>query len=111
MQTFLSFLYVDELFYCDINTMMKEECKKKMQEDFEMTNLGLMRYFLGIQVKQSKGEIFISQEKYGEDILKKFNMSNYKPVATLAVVNDNLTQKVDASMYHSLVGSLIYHKH
>jgi len=103
MQTFLSFLYVDDLIYCDINTMMKEEFKKKMQEDFEMTNLGLMRYFLGIQVKHWEEEIFINQEKYCEDLLR-FNMINCKPIATLVVVNEKLTiyddsQKVDASMY------------
>ncbi|XP_022890207.1 uncharacterized protein LOC111405510 [Olea europaea var. sylvestris] len=61
-----------------------------MINEFEMTDLGVMKYFLGIQVKQSKGEIFISQEKYTEDLLKKFHMENY------------------AKLFRSLVGSLIY---
>ncbi|XP_020263406.1 uncharacterized protein LOC109839390 [Asparagus officinalis] len=84
-----------------------------MKEDFEMTDLGLMRYFLGLQVKQTKGEIFINQEKYCEDLLKRFNMKNCNPVATPALLNEKLSTndgapKVDASSYRSLVGSLIY---
>lgn len=82
-------------------------------EEYEMTDLGLMRYFLGIQVKQSKEGIFISQEKYAEDLLKKFDMLNCKPVATPMAVNEKHSrndgaQKADSTLYRSLVGSLIY---
>ncbi|KAL8095832.1 hypothetical protein AgCh_036989 [Apium graveolens] len=52
---------------------MVKDLKKAMME-YEMTDLGLMKYFLGMQVKQSPGEIFISQEKSADDILKKFNI-------------------------------------
>lgn len=81
--------------------------------EFEMTDLGEMKYFLGMQVKQSLGRIFLSQEKYAEDMLKKFNMSNCKPLATPMALNEKLSkndgkEKVDASIYRSLVGSLIY---
>ena len=61
--------------------------------DFEMTDLGLMKYFLGMQVKQAKGKIFISQEKYIEDILKKFYMADCKPVNTPMMLNENLKQR------------------
>ena len=78
-----------------------------------MTDLGLMKYFLGMQVRQSPGEIFISQEKYADDILKKFNMSNCKSLSTPMAVNKKLSkydesEKVDEKLYRSLVGSLIY---
>lgn len=46
-----------------------------------------MKYFLGIQFKQTEREIFISQEKYFEDLLKEFHMSNCKSVATLVALN------------------------
>ncbi|XP_022869102.1 uncharacterized protein LOC111388579 [Olea europaea var. sylvestris] len=59
-----------------------------MMNEFEMTDLGVMKYFLGIQVKQSKGEIFISQEKYTEDLLKKFHMENCKSISTPMAAND-----------------------
>jgi hypothetical protein len=53
-----------------------EEFKTVMKAEFEMTDLGLMRYFLGIEVHQSKTGIFISQSKYVHEILKRFNMVN-----------------------------------
>jgi len=51
------------------------EFKTVMMKEFEMSDLGLMRNFLGIQVKRFPAKIFISQEKYVTDLLKKFNMS------------------------------------
>ncbi|KMT04001.1 hypothetical protein BVRB_8g187060 [Beta vulgaris subsp. vulgaris] len=84
-----------------------------MMSEYEMTDLGAMKYFLGMQVKQSPGKIFLSQEKYADDLLKKFNMSECKPLATPMALNEKLSkndgkEKVDASIYRSLVGSLIY---
>ncbi|XP_014631455.1 uncharacterized protein LOC114411183 [Glycine soja] len=90
-----------------------EEFKKAMMQEYEMTDLGLMRYFLGMQVKQRPGQIFISQEKYADDLLKKFNMQDCKPLATPMAMNEKLSKddgqnKVNATVYRSLVGSLIY---
>jgi len=78
-----------------------------------MTDLGLMKYFLGIQVKQTKGEIFITQEKYIHDLLKKFRLESCKPVTTPMALNEKLqlndgAEKADLKVYISLVGSLIY---
>jgi hypothetical protein len=54
--------------------------------EIEMTDLGIMRYFLGIELNQSEDGIFIFQNKYAKDILKRFRMVNYKlaitPIAT-----------------------------
>jgi len=55
-----------------------------------MTDLGLMNYFLGIEVKQQEDDIFISQKKYIEALLNNFKMYDCKPVATPLVVNDKL---------------------
>lgn len=106
-------LYVDDLIYFGSNMKMLEDFKKNMMNEFEMTDLGLMRYFLGIQVKQSKGHIFLSQEKYVEDLLKKFQMEKCKAVPTPMALNEKLQQndgepRVDDKLYRSLVGSLIY---
>ncbi|XP_021720937.1 uncharacterized protein LOC110688457 [Chenopodium quinoa] len=92
---------------------MIEDFKKEMMSEYKMTDLGAMKYFLGMQVKQSPGRIFLSQEKYVEDMLKNFNMSDCKPMATPMVTNEKLSkydgkEKVDASLYCSMVGSLIY---
>jgi len=51
--------------------------------EYEMIDLGMLKYFLGMQVNQSPGQIFLSQEKYANDLLKKFNMMNYKPLLYL----------------------------
>ncbi|KAL5730657.1 hypothetical protein ACHQM5_003455 [Ranunculus cassubicifolius] len=92
---------------------MVEDLKKAMMKEFEMSDLSLMKYFLGIQVQQSKGKIIVFQEKYTTDLLKRFNMSNCKPVATPLAVNEKLqlddgSPKADDKTYRSLVGSLLY---
>ncbi|CAL2268253.1 unnamed protein product [Prunus armeniaca] len=106
-------LFVDDLIYTSTNPRMAEVFKKNMMKEYEMTNLGTMRYFLGIQVQQSDEGIFISQEKYAENRLKKFNMLKSKPTDTPMSINLKLTSndgapKFDASIYRSVVGSLIY---
>ncbi|KAA0036802.1 putative mitochondrial protein [Cucumis melo var. makuwa] len=53
-----------------------------MTQEFEMTDIGLMSYYLGIEVKQLEKGIFISQEQYAREILEKFNMINSKHVTT-----------------------------
>ena len=61
-------LYVDDLIYMGSNQQMIAEFKKAMMNQFEMADLGLMKYFLGIQVKQEQGHIFLSHEKYVADL-------------------------------------------
>ena len=92
---------------------MMMEFKEDMMKMFEMTDLGLMNYFLGIEVNQQKEGIFICQKKYTEALLKKFKMYGCKPVATPLVTNEKLQKKdgapeADASRYRSLIGSLLY---
>ena len=53
-----------------------------MESEFEMTDLGLMKFFLGNEVRQSESGIFISQKKYASEVLKIFNMSNCKTSPT-----------------------------
>ncbi|XP_026420348.1 uncharacterized protein LOC113316365 [Papaver somniferum] len=67
-------IYVDDLICASTNLEMVEEFKKSMIKRFEMTDLGLMKYFLGIQVNQSQYGITLSQEKYATDLLKKFRV-------------------------------------
>lgn len=75
-------LYVDDLIYTGNNSKMFDEFKKVMTREFEMTDIGLMSYYLGIEVKQDEDEIFISQEAYAKKVLEKFKMTNCKPVNT-----------------------------
>ena len=65
-------LYVDDLLVTGSNAQQVKEFKQKMIQAFEMTDLGLMTYFLGMEIKQNKNEIFICQKKYANEISKKF---------------------------------------
>ena len=75
-------LYVDDLIFTRNNSEMISEFKREMAAEFEMTDIGLMSYYLGIEVKQSDDGIFISQNNYTKKILKEFNMENCQPVST-----------------------------
>jgi hypothetical protein len=79
-------LYVDYLFLTSIESLIVE-CKYVLASKFEMKDLGMMHYFLGVEVWQRTNEIFLSQGKYTIEILKKFGMLNLKLVATPVVKN------------------------
>ena len=67
-------LYVDDLIFTENNPTIFKEFKKSMIREFEMTDIGLMSHFLGIEVVQSEDGIFISQSGYAKEILKRFGM-------------------------------------
>ncbi|KAL4016732.1 hypothetical protein IC575_024389 [Cucumis melo] len=71
-------LYVDDLLVTGNNADHIQNFKWEMMKMFEMTDLGLMSYFLGIEIKQGQGEVFICQKKYAKEILKKFKMDECK---------------------------------
>ncbi|XP_028230844.1 uncharacterized protein LOC114411331 [Glycine soja] len=84
-----------------------------MMRVFEMTDLGEMSNFLGIEIKQRQNEIFIYQQKYAKEILKKFYMDNCKSMSTPMCQKEKLCKddeiaKVNKSEYRSLVGCLMY---
>jgi hypothetical protein len=62
---------------------------------FEMIDLGLMSYFLGMKVKQSNGGIFICQKKYAKEMLKKFHMENYKNTSTPMNLKENSARMME----------------
>ncbi|KAK4386396.1 Retrovirus-related Pol polyprotein from transposon RE2 [Sesamum angolense] len=111
--TLIVSLYVDDLIYTGNNEKMIQDFKEDMMKTFEMSDLGLMHFFLGIEINQEKEGIFICQRKYTEALLKKFKMESCKTVTTPLVTGEkyqkeNGSQKVDGSMYRSLIGSLLY---
>jgi hypothetical protein len=84
-----------------------------MTKRFEMSMMGELKFFLGLQVKQLKEGTFISQTKYTHDMLKKFDMVNAKPIKTPMPTNRHLDlneegKAVDIKVYHSMIGSLLY---
>ena len=84
-----------------------------MKKEFEMTDLGLMKYFLGLEVTQTDKGIFICQHKYAIDILQRFRMDKCKPAETPIALGTKLTKNSDEpavnnTLYKQLVGSLMY---
>lgn len=71
-------LYVDDLFLIGSSGLI-EDCKRNLAAEFDMKDLGLMHYFLGLQVWQKNGEIFLEQGRYAIDILKRFRMQVANP--------------------------------
>ena len=74
-------LYVDDLLVTGNNAGMIQEFKQEMMKVFEMTDLGLMTFFLGLEIKQAEYEVFICQKKYVKEILKKFKFQECKEVS------------------------------
>ena len=75
-------LYVDDLFLTGADPLI-HKCKRYLASEFEMEDLGLMHYFLGLEVWHKPGEIFLSQRKYVMMILERFGMVDCKLVTTL----------------------------
>ncbi|GKE63375.1 retrovirus-related pol polyprotein from transposon TNT 1-94, partial [Tanacetum coccineum] len=78
----LACLYMDDLIFTENSQSMIDELKKSMTREFEMTDIGLMSYYLGIEVKQRDKGIFICQERYANEILKMFGMDKCNPIGT-----------------------------
>jgi hypothetical protein len=93
--------------------MLFAQFKNSMMSAFDMTDLGRMRFFLGIEVLQRTDGIFISQRKYAHEILERFKMDQCNSVHNPAVPGFKLTKdeegiKVDSTLYKQIVGSLMY---
>ena len=107
------YMYVDDLIFT--GDFGIEDFKAVMESEFEMADLGLIKFFLGIEVRQSESGIFISQTKYASEVLKRFNMSNCKTASTPVITSLKLSKDddgstVDPTLFKRLVGILIYLK-
>jgi hypothetical protein len=105
-------LYVDDLFLTGEENLITE-CKKNLSAKFEMKYLGLMHYFLGLEVWQSPETIFLNQGKYAVEILKRFDMLECKSMNTpmetkLKLLVNTSSELIDATLYRQIIGSLMY---
>eukprot|EP00253_Pinus_taeda_P021299 PITA_21299 len=105
-------LYVDDLFLTGSFRLIKD-CKENLATEFDMKDLGRIHYFLGLEVWQQKGGIFLGQGRYTTEILKRLRMQECRPMATPMITNwkkINVTEdkEVDPTLYRQLIGSLMY---
>ncbi|KAB2605263.1 hypothetical protein D8674_004980 [Pyrus ussuriensis x Pyrus communis] len=106
-------LYVDDLIFTGNDEVMFKDFKQSMMIEFDMTDLGKMKYFLGIEVSQRSDGIFIGQRKYAQEVLDRFRMDQCNPVNNPVVpgfklVKDEGGVRVDSTFYKQIVGSLMY---
>ncbi|GJT38142.1 putative ribonuclease H-like domain-containing protein [Tanacetum coccineum] len=97
----------------DKTLFIKKDKKDIILSKFQMSSMGELTFFLGLQVQQKKDGIFISQDKYVAEILKKFDFMNVKTASTPIETQRPLTKDeeaadVDVHMYRSMIGSLMY---
>ncbi|GJT12879.1 retrovirus-related pol polyprotein from transposon TNT 1-94 [Tanacetum coccineum] len=109
----LACLYVDDLIFIGNCQSMIDDLKKSMTREFEMTDIGLIYYYLGIEMKQTDEGIFICQERYAKEILKRFDMDKCNPVGTpikhkIKPSKHDGGKAVDSTLFKSLVRSLRY---
>nr|GEZ25074.1 hypothetical protein [Tanacetum cinerariifolium] len=106
-------IYVDDIICGSTNPKYCIKFSELMVKRFEMSMMGEMKFFLGLQVNQFSNGIFINQSKYILDILKKFGLENCDTVPTPMVEQAKLKLKlvgklVDHIDYRSMIGSLMY---
>lgn len=115
-------VYVDDLLITGTSSTMIAEAKSTLHQHFKMKDLGKLRYFLGIEVMQSKDGILLNQRKYALQLIADTGLSGAKPISTPVEFNHKFTSLVfdqhtgdnsdpeldDATAYQKLIGKLIY---
>ncbi|GJV01851.1 putative ribonuclease H-like domain-containing protein [Tanacetum coccineum] len=106
-------VYVDDIIFGSTKKSWCDEFEALMKNRFQMSSMGELTFFLGLQVKQKEDGIFISQDKYVAEILKKFDFMSVKTASTPIETQKPLTKdeeaaNVDVHLYRSMIGSLMY---
>ncbi|GJX25768.1 putative ribonuclease H-like domain-containing protein [Tanacetum coccineum] len=106
-------VYVDDIIFGSTNKAWCDDFEVLMKGEFEMSAMGELTFFLGLQVKQKPDGIFISQDKYVQDMLKKFDMESVRPATTPFEASkpkskDEPDDAVNVHLYRSMIGSLMY---
>ncbi|GJU60133.1 putative ribonuclease H-like domain-containing protein [Tanacetum coccineum] len=106
-------VYVDDIIFGSTRKSWCDEFEALMKGRFQMSSMGKLIFFLGLQVKQKTDGIFISQDKYVADMLKKFDLTSVKTAITpmetkMALRKDEEADDVDVHLYISMIGSLMY---
>ena len=88
-------------------------CKKDLPSEFEMTDLELMHYYLGMEVWQENGHVFLREGKYAADVLRRFRMEDCRPMSTPMITNwkklhASEGELVDPTLLRQRISSLMY---
>ena len=105
--------YVDDIVFGATNDSLAHSFADEMKIMFEMSMVGKLTYFLGLQVKQTDSGIYINQAKYSRNLAKRFGLDNATHARTPMAANAKLTndpsgESVDVTLYRSMIGCLLY---
>nr|GEX27247.1 hypothetical protein [Tanacetum cinerariifolium] len=106
-------IYIDDIIFGSTSQCLCDNFEKIMHDEFEMSMMEELKFFLGIQIKQVEDEIFFNQSKYIKEMLKKFELEDSKPTKTsmstkIKLTKDDEADSVDSSKYRGMIGSLLY---
>nr|GEX96408.1 copia protein [Tanacetum cinerariifolium] len=106
-------IYVDDIIFGSTCQDLCDEFAKIMHDEFKMSMMGELNFFLRLQIKQMEDGIFLNQSKYIKEMLKKFGLEDSKPMKTLMSSDTKLTkdeeyESVDNTKYRGMIGSLLY---
>ncbi|GKD17186.1 retrovirus-related pol polyprotein from transposon TNT 1-94 [Tanacetum coccineum] len=106
-------IYVNDVIFGSTCQDMCDDFAKLMHGEFEMSMMGELNFFLGLQIKQMEDDIFFNPSKYIKEMHKQFGLDDSKPMKTPMSSNDKLTkdeecESVDSTKYRGLIGSLLY---
>jgi hypothetical protein len=106
-------VYVDDIVFGGSSNSLVERFADNMSREFEMSMMGELQFFLGLQIQQSKEGTFVHQAKYTKDIVRKFKMEDSKAMTVLMSTTTTLDadeegEHVDQKEYRSMIGSLLY---
>jgi hypothetical protein len=106
-------VYVDDIVFGGSSNSLDARFAEDMSREFEMSMMGELQFFLGLQIKQSKEGTFVHQAKYTKDIVRKFKMEDSKamamPMSTTTALDVNEEgEHIDQKEYQSMIGSLLY---
>jgi hypothetical protein len=107
-------IYMDDMIFGGSSHSLVSSFLEMMENEFQMSMMGELSFFLAIQVNQTKQDTFVHQAKYTKDLMKKFHMDELKPVSTLMSMPPSLDpdengEAVDQREYRSMIGSLLHH--
>ena len=109
-ELFVCQIYVDDIIFGSTSPHFSETFGKLMSKKFEMSMMSELKFFVGLQIKQTKEATFVSQTKYTKDLFKKFNMQKCKGMTTPMPTSGHLDltkdgEPVDQKVYPSMIGS------
>ncbi|GJR08564.1 retrovirus-related pol polyprotein from transposon TNT 1-94 [Tanacetum coccineum] len=106
-------IYVDDIIFGSTCQDMCDEFVKVMHDEFEMSMIGELNFFLGLQIKQMEDGIFFNQSKYIKEMFKKFGLEDSKPMkipmsSDTKLTKDEECESIDSTKYQGMIGILLY---